>query len=534
VALPVARFIPLGFFAALALPRRRRRSKRYLYVVIPALLGAAGLAVFTQTFEERYLDPPGLATATADLACCMIGVYSGMSWVRGLKHRLMLVPKLGALILAVPLTAAALVFLSLDSAPLTPTVAADANPQTMRRVIKKFVGKNPKSLAPGATASLKLTERELNDVLVWAASTSTRAPHTQVSLNDEEEATVRMSVPSPFGGSDVEYLNITTIGSVGIIEGELVLRIRHLQVGAVTVPDFITLPLSRRIANVATRSQSLRPFLSPIRQLSVEKGAMTLTYGAIELPPSVVAALFDGDESMAALRQAATVHARHLFDLAEHLPPGDRKFGATLEAAFAFARERSRPGQAKQENEAALVALGMVLGHERLQRVVGTDISEAEWRRANAFRDTKVRSREDWPKHYFVSAAMTVLSSQGVGDAGGLLKEQFDADGGSGISLGDLLADRAGTSLAAAATADEASARAMQERLARGFHIDDFFPPASDLPENMTKAEFATRYGSVGSPKFREVTDDIERRLNACDAYRGHVVPALYEVASGK
>jgi hypothetical protein len=48
------------------------------------------------------------------------------------------------------------------------------------------------------------------------------------------------------------------------------------------------------------------------------------------------------------------------------------------------------------------------------------------------------------------------------------------------------------------ATDDEAAARAIQERLAGGFRVDDFFPEASDLPEDIPDAELQSRYGGVG------------------------------------
>lgn len=62
------------------------------------------------------------------------------------------------------------------------------------------------------------------------------------------------------------------------------------------------------------------------------------------------------------------------------------------------------------------------------------------------------------------------------------------------------MADRAGTTFALLATDDEAAARAIQERLAGGFRVDDFFPEASDLPEDIQDAELQSRYGGVGGP----------------------------------
>jgi hypothetical protein len=113
-----------------------------------------------------------------------------------------------------------------------------------------------------------------------------------------------------------------------------------------------------------------------------------------------------------------------------------------------------------------------------------------------------------------------VLSAVAPSDAAGLLKEELDAEGGSGFSFGDLLADRAGSTFAEVATRDEASARRIQDRLAGGFRVDDFFPEAADLPEGIADAELQSRYGGVGGPLYRETADDVERRVRACPAYQ--------------
>jgi hypothetical protein len=60
----------------------------------------------------------------------------------------------------------------------------------------------------------------------------------------------------------------------------------------------------------------------------------------------------------------------------------------------------------------------------------------------------------------------------------------------------------------------------MQARLAGGFRVDDFFPPAADLPESIPDAELQSRYGGVGGPLYRRTADEIERRVSACAAYR--------------
>jgi hypothetical protein len=53
-----------------------------------------------------------------------------------------------------------------------------------------------------------------------------------------------------------------------------------------------------------------------------------------------------------------------------------------------------------------------------------------------------------------------------------------------------------------------------------GFRVDDFFPEAADLPENIPAAELEARYGGVEGRLFRQYAAEVERRLWSCPAYR--------------
>jgi hypothetical protein len=208
---------------------------------------------------------------------------------------------------------------------------------------------------------------------------------------------------------------------------------------------------------------------------------------------------------------------RRLVVRGPELPAGEARFGKLLQAAFAPGATRSRATPI-QENRAAILALGIALGHERLARYVGLSQHDELIQKAIALRaGTTLRGREDWPRHYLVSAALTVLENPLVSDAGGVIKEQLDAlTRGSGFSFGDLTADRAGVRFALAATRDEAKAKAMQDRLQRGYSVQDFFPIGADLPENLTVEQFREKFGSVGSPRYRSMLKEIEGRLDHC------------------
>jgi len=69
-----------------------------------------------------------------------------------------------------------------------------------------------------------------------------------------------------------------------------------------------------------------------------------------------------------------------------------------------------------------------------------------------------------------------------------------------------------------AATAYESAAQAMQARHKAGYSTDDFSPPASDLPENLTVEQIRSEYGGVGSKRYRQTVAEIEVRLNRCAA----------------
>ena len=189
---------------------------------------------------------------------------------------------------------------------------------------------------------------------------------------------------------------------------------------------------------------------------------------------------------------------------------------------FSLARDRSAERDPGSENRAAIFAIGMLLGHPRVEKFLGPVLAGDENPTSRqVLRRVPLRGRSDWTRHFCVSAAITLLSEQVVSDAAGLLKEELDSDmGGSGFSFADLLADRAGTTFAIQATRDKAAARAMQDRIVQGFEVDEFFPPAAGLPEGIPDAELQSRYGGGGGEAYRQLIAEIERRITACAAYR--------------
>jgi hypothetical protein len=220
------------------------------------------------------------------------------------------------------------------------------------------------------------------------------------------------------------------------------------------------------------------------------------------------------------LEPATSAHVANLIALAEQNPK--LEFAQCLEAAFAEAKKRSTDGGAVQENRAAILALGYLLGHSKIGTFVGAGLPAPSNEARQTLRPVTLRNRRDWTQHFFVSAALQVLSNALASMDVGLLKEELDADGGSGFSFGDLLADRAGTMLAVRATESETAAKAMQDRLAAGFALSDFMPEGADLPEGLSDQEFKNRFGGVGGEGYKRLLTEIDRRIDDCPAYKSH------------
>ncbi|HMA80896.1 MAG TPA: hypothetical protein VKR81_08390, partial [Candidatus Binatia bacterium] len=129
-----------------------------------------------------------------------------------------------------------------------------------------------------------------------------------------------------------------------------------------------------------------------------------------------------------------------------------------------------------------------------------------------------LNGRDDFPKHFIVSAALAAKAGAPLADAVGVYKELADARGGSGFSFNDIAADRAGTRFGEYA-ADPASARRLQHRLRAGIRERDIMPGTADLPEFMPEAEFLRRFGGVDAPAYRKMMAEIERRIAALPLY---------------
>jgi len=166
-----------------------------------------------------------------------------------------------------------------------------------------------------------------------------------------------------------------------------------------------------------------------------------------------------------------------------------------------------------ENRRAAIFVLAAYLSERKLATVLP---EAANW---PALRPIKLMlaGRIDSAQHFVISAALTAWAGEPLAEAIGVYKELADARHGSGFSFADLAADRAGTAFGELLLQHP---ERIDRLLRAGFVDGDIIPPLADLPEYLGTREFQQRYGQPGSAAYRQLTDEIERRLHTLPLYR--------------
>ena len=219
------------------------------------------------------------------------------------------------------------------------------------------------------------------------------------------------------------------------------------------------------------------------------------------------------------LDAAARSTGLYLLSRAEEIPAGDAGFEKLMQAAFSYAEDNSHGTDAVFPNRAAILALAVIVGEERLADVVRRPIGMARLDEINRLRRRiTIRSRSDLARHFWVSAGLVVVTDEGRAMTIGIGKEMMDSTpGGSGFSFVDMLANRAGILFATAATNDPSAARNIQLRIIQGLVSDDFLPDFTGLPEGISDVQFRAEFGGLRGEKTRQINEEIDRRLSTAN-----------------
>jgi hypothetical protein len=484
-------------------------SRRWLVWLGWAIFGLSTIAL---CWAIAWNEAPPLGSLLLPFVSYLVGLRLSSAALRGARTFAWAAGQLGVLLLLLLVTTTLAARMAVSTAPLNFEAGAMSG-TAKRQLAQRIRDTRP---AEGQPRQLHLADAEINALVNSALSRGGEQRQASVHFEPSTFA-ARASLALPRRWGEGQFVNVRLAGQLSIDEGHLRLGIAEFQVGSFAVPSLLLRMLSSSLHAMLLDDPQIRRIVEAIVRLNMEPGAINFVFrpGALsrQVVPSLAQLLWERPD----VALATGIYLRHLIAAYDRLPPEADRFGLLLQAAFELAVERSTDYDPRLENRAAMFALAILFGHSDLEPFVGEPLDPDLQARARRMIGTvTLRGRQDWARHFFVSAALVLLSNESTSDRIGLLKEQLDSQqGGSGFSFADMLANFAGTRLAAAAVRGEASARDVQARLARGFDVEAFFPPDDGLPEDIPAAEFQSRYGGVGGPGYRKIIDEINRRLDA-------------------
>ncbi|MDP1649780.1 MAG: hypothetical protein Q8M01_16485 [Rubrivivax sp.] len=410
--------------------------------------------------------------------------------------------------------AAALLLLALAAAALALAAALQRKPvvavheevgaEDAARVMALLRAHDPRYATPGRLRVVSMNEGEL-EVLLNHGARRWLAASSQVSLR-RGAATVTMSgraPANPFGRWVNVELRLVQTGALPAIES--------MRIGRLPIPVWLGEWLGLRWIERAGLLSELQLPADVIRDVRFMPQHLQVVYAwRSDSTQRVLEALLPAAE-----QQRLRVYAERLAELSHGLKPAwEVPLAQLVGPLFTLAQARTAAGgDAAAENRAAIVVLTLFANGRGLPSVLP---AAQAWPRARPLR-LLLAGRDDFPRHFLVSAALVVETTGALALAIGLAKEVADARSGSGFSFNDMAANRAGTRFGELAL--HAPAR-LQALLAPGVTDDDLMPAWADLPEFLPEAEFVRRYGGVGAAPYEAVMAEIERRVDALRLFR--------------
>jgi hypothetical protein len=399
---------------------------------------------------------------------------------------------------ALPVLAIAAVWLCFEDRPSI-VRGVRITPQDIDRARRIIDEQNPREAGAGGRRTVVISEQELDLILNYAAY---RFGHgaARVALRPGG-ASLQVSVElpqSPFR----RFVNI----DAALRETGALPRFEHLRIGSLPVPATLADYLLRAGLRRAAATDGGGLAADVVRDVRVADGKLTLTYVWTGESTERARAVLLSPADRARLR---AYHDRLVERVAT--APETLSLATLLTPLFRLAHERGASGDVVRENRAAIIVLALYVSGKGVDEIVA---ATPKWP-GPAQRRVTLAGRDDFPKHFLISAALAAEAGTPLADAVGLHKEIEDSRGGSGFSFNDIAADRAGTRFGELAVESPRRAAELARAIAAGVRERDFMPDVADLPEFMPEAEFRRRYGGVGSETYDRMMATIEARVRS-------------------
>jgi hypothetical protein len=404
---------------------------------------------------------------------------------------------LGALI-AVPLALLAAVSLVIEDSPRIDRKVI-LTPEHVGRA-KEIIDTHRHWVSPGMLAVARVMPSDADLAVNYLVS---RFGNGSARLTvADRNAIIRLSLPVASTALPAidGYLNLEAT----LVQTDGLPAIQSVRIGKLPLPNALIELIMPGIEGWLRRSPEYRTGFDALRQIKMSRNELIVVYRWMEaFPPEMGASIADEHE------RARLLHYQSLLAANNTRREGASSLTSILSLLVGAKVPAQSTGNAIAENRAMiLVATFHVLGIS-LERLLP---EAAGWPRS-AFQIVALDGRDDFAKHFMVSAAIAAYADTALSEVIGLYKEIDDSRYGSGFSFNDLAADRAGMKFGERAVASQASAGEVQRVIASGLEDRDLMPEWKDLPEYLSEAEFRRRYTEIDSPAYREIMQKIERRV---------------------
>jgi hypothetical protein len=413
---------------------------------------------------------------------------------------------LGTFIVLLVAAAIFLVSRALEDQPLV-SRGEDVSTAAISRARDILRRNDPRRLAPNTTREVRLAGPDLEALLNFAAR---RGIPGAASLDLRQGgADVRYTATLPRLLADLgvgRFVNVDA--SLGANGSQI--DIEQVRIGRIPLPGVL---FEAALAQYI-RHTDLAPEVALLKK-TISKVAITPTDVAVTYvwQPE----LLDSARNLAlspADQQRLAAAQRLFVDTLGHTSAGSRKVALADVLGPLLQQASQQPGadRAQAYRDVLLVAALHLSG----RNIAALIPDAARWPKPRPVTLT-LRERGDLAQHFVISAAIAAQAGEPLAKAVGLDKEIDDSQRGSGFSFVDLAADRAGTRLGQLAAR---SPERLAAAVAAGLTDAALLPSINGLPEHMMADEFSRRFGSPEAPAYRQMSDEIDRRIAALALFR--------------
>lgn len=372
------------------------------------------------------------------------------------------------------------------------------------------------------TILISASEMEMNSIMAFMSRGINRLSGCVKVTTDGINIAFSLRLPHNLIG---DYLNLRA--RIGPSEDGF--HITQASLGRVSIPGWMVFYMTRFLLNWILGDRGGTVALASVKSVTIEEKSVFIQIRPIPYLKERVARIKERFKSIrdrvALLGDPGTVRIYYakLLEIDKSFPTKEPvSLAQFIRPLFQLALERA--GDPADENQAAVLALGMFLGSEHFGSFIGPVKTKKMKKQPRRIRRVVLGNREDLRLHFLISAGLKIISDRGITHAVGEFKELMDAErGGSKFSFVDLAADRTGVRFAEVATDRSGGAKRIQWTLSRETREETFFPNVQELPEGLSQAEIEHFFGNVESDIYLALVRAIDQCIARLPAYHSDV-----------